>query len=75
NESISMISEVLSLKKPCVCVILEKHLDKHRIFLDSIRDDITFLSSPYRIEGLYFRVSNILEHNKRVVKEAIKKFL
>ena len=75
SESISMISETLSLKKPCVCVLLEKHVDKHKVFLQSIEKDVDFLYHPYSIRGIKLKTSTIFEDNREAVKAAIKKIL
>lgn len=75
SESISMISEVSSLKKLCVCVFLERHLDKHRIFLQSIEGEVTFLKNPYNIQEIEPKASYVFEHNRTLVKEAIKRLL
>lgn len=76
SESISMLSEILSLKKPCVCVLLEKHTDKHQVFLQSIKNEVNFLKYPYNIEELTnLKVSSIFEENRKVIKTAIKKLL
>jgi mitochondrial fission protein ELM1 len=74
-ESISMISEVISFKKPCVCVILEKHLDKHKVFLQSIENDVSLLDMPYDIQEIKPVVSAIFEDNKKAVKEGIRRLL
>jgi mitochondrial fission protein ELM1 len=75
SESISMISEVISLKKPCVCVFLEKHIDKHRVFLQSIEQEVTLLSNPYNIEEIRSKISHIFEGNVKEIKEGVKRLL
>lgn len=75
NESISMISEVISLKKPCVCVPLEQHLDKHKVFLQSIEKEVIFLDYPYDIKQIPPVISVIFEENRRKVEEGIKRLL
>jgi lauroyl/myristoyl acyltransferase/mitochondrial fission protein ELM1 len=75
SESISMISEVISLKKPCVCVFLEKHIDKHRVFLQSIEQEVTLLSNPYNIEEIRPKISHIFEGNVKEIKEGVKRLL
>ena len=75
SESISMISEILSLGKPCVVVELEKQSDKHSYFLDSIKQDISFLGYPYTIENIHLKISSVFEENRHAVKQAIKRIL
>ncbi|MDD5195772.1 MAG: ELM1/GtrOC1 family putative glycosyltransferase, partial [Candidatus Omnitrophica bacterium] len=75
SESISMISETLSLKKPCVCLFLERADAKHKVFLASIANEAGFLSPPYEIEKVNVKISSIYEENRLAVKEAIKKLL
>lgn len=75
SESISMISESLSFKKPCVCVFLQKQENKHKVFLDSIEKEASFLKSPYNIEEIKPKASSLFEDNRRVIKEAIRKLL
>ncbi|UCG35363.1 MAG: mitochondrial fission ELM1 family protein [Candidatus Omnitrophota bacterium] len=75
SESISMISEVLALKKPCVCAILESQYGKHEIFLDSLKDDITLLNEPFNIDKMDQRESKVFEENRKKIKEAIGKLL
>lgn len=75
NESISMISETLSLRKPCICVLLEQHLDKHRVFLESLQDEVNFLDYPYDIKETKLKVSSIFETNKAKVEEGIGRLL
>lgn len=73
SESISMISEVLALRKPCLCVLLEKHVDKHKVFLQSLEKDVFFLDNPYTIKEINPRISNVFDHNKKVIQDAIKR--
>lgn len=75
SESISMISEALALKRPCVCVLLEQHLEKHKIFLDSLKDDADFLDYPYDIKEMELKVSSIFDENKNKVQEGIGRLL
>jgi len=73
SESISMISEILALKKPCVCVLLEQYVDKHKVFLQSLEKDVFFSDNPYNIDGIKPTTSSIFENNKAVIKEAIRR--
>ncbi|MCK9615159.1 MAG: mitochondrial fission ELM1 family protein [Candidatus Omnitrophica bacterium] len=73
SESISMISEILALKKPCVCVLLEQYVDKHKVFLQSLEKDVFFSDNPYNIDGIKPTTSSIFDNNKAVIKEAIRK--
>ncbi len=75
SESISMVSEVLSLNKPCVCVSLERLDAKHKVFLQSIEREVNFLDKPYHIDHIELKSSSIFEENKRIVKEAIQRLL
>ncbi|MDD4954701.1 MAG: ELM1/GtrOC1 family putative glycosyltransferase [Candidatus Omnitrophica bacterium] len=73
SESISMISEVLALKRPCVCVLLEKYIDKHKVFLQSLEKDVNFINNPYNIEEIKPSVSSVFEDNKTTLKQAIRR--
>lgn len=75
SESISMVSEAASLKKPCVCVFLEDVDDKRKIFLESLREEVNFLKNPYRITSTGFKISTILEKNRQVLKKAVGRLL
>jgi lauroyl/myristoyl acyltransferase/mitochondrial fission protein ELM1 len=75
NESISMISEIASLNKPCVCVFLATEYDKHKVFLESMQEEITFLRKPYDIPLIKPKASAIFEKNKNRIKEAIGKII
>ncbi|MBP7088705.1 MAG: mitochondrial fission ELM1 family protein [Candidatus Omnitrophica bacterium] len=75
SESISMLSEAASLGKSCVSVSLERQDNRHRSFLASMSEDISFLSKPYNLEELNLKTSLIREKNKIVLKEALKKIL
>ncbi|MCM8786624.1 MAG: mitochondrial fission ELM1 family protein [Candidatus Omnitrophica bacterium] len=74
-ESISMISEIISFSKPCVCVFLEKLDSKHKIFLKSIENEVDFLDKPYNIGKINIKKSFLYEENKKNIKEAIGKIL
>lgn len=76
NESISMVSEVVSMQKPCVCVSLEIEDDKRKVFLESIASEVEFFNPPYKgIESIKPKASSIFTKNKKSVKEAIGKLL
>jgi KDO2-lipid IV(A) lauroyltransferase/KDO2-lipid IV(A) palmitoleoyltransferase len=75
GESISMISETLALKKPCVCVLFERYVDKHKVFLESIEKDVTFLDNPYNISEIKPAVAPVFEENRRIVRQAIRDLL
>ncbi|MFA5270886.1 MAG: ELM1/GtrOC1 family putative glycosyltransferase [Candidatus Omnitrophota bacterium] len=75
GESISMISETLALKKPCVCVLFENHIDKHNVFLESIEKDVNLLDNPYNISGIKLIASPVFEENRKIVRDAIRGLL
>lgn len=76
NESISMVSEAISSKKPCVCVAFETQTEKYNIFLQSIKNEVNFLNKPYIIkDSSDLGVSDIFEQNRAVIKTAIKKII
>ncbi|MFA6281149.1 MAG: ELM1/GtrOC1 family putative glycosyltransferase [Candidatus Omnitrophota bacterium] len=75
GESISMISETLALKKPCVCLVLEKYMDKHNVFLDSLEKDVILLDNPYNIAEIKPIAAEVLEENRKIVREAIRGLL
>ena|GEM_PF-821411 len=72
SESISMISEILALQKPCACAILEPQYDKHDIFLSSLKNDVTLLGAPFNIEKISAKASGIFKENRKKIKEAIR---
>lgn len=73
SESISMLTEIASLKKPCVCTFLETEDDKRRVFLNSMRREINFLRYPFKIKGNDLKVSNILNENQKAIEKASRK--
>ena len=75
SESISMVSEIASLQKPCVCVCLEPEDDKRKVFLGSMKEEISFLRKPYNISSIKLKISLIFDKNKEVVKKALGKLL
>lgn len=75
SESISMISEIASLKKACVCVELEPMDDKRKVFFDSLKGEVNLLAQPYVIEAEKYRASEVFDKNSKSVAQAIKKLL
>ncbi len=75
SESISMVSEIASLQKPCVCVFLEPEDDKRRVFLKSMEGEISFLRKPYNISSMKLKTSLIFDKNKEAVGRALEKLL
>jgi len=75
SESISMVSEIASLQKPCVCVFLEPEDDKRKVFLGSMSEEISFLKKPYNISSIKLKTSMIFDKNKEIVKKALEKLL
>ncbi|MEI8350250.1 MAG: ELM1/GtrOC1 family putative glycosyltransferase [Candidatus Omnitrophota bacterium] len=75
SESISMISEIAALGKLCVCVLLEKHIDKHKVFLESLENDVNFLDKPYNIGDIKSVTPSIFNYNKKAVREGIRRLL
>jgi len=73
SESISMISEVLAFKKPCVCVLLEKYIDKHNVFLEALEKDVNFIDSPYNIDEIKPTTSSVFDDNRTMLKQAIRR--
>ena len=75
SESVSMVSEIASLQKPCVCVFLEPEDDKRKVFLSSMKEEINFLRTPFDLTSLKLKTSLIFDRNKAVVKEALRRVL
>ncbi|MFH1518946.1 MAG: ELM1/GtrOC1 family putative glycosyltransferase [Candidatus Omnitrophota bacterium] len=75
SESISMVSEIASLRKPCVCVSLELEDDKRKVFLESMKEEISFLRKPFDLDSVKLKTSLIFDRNKEVVKKALRKLL
>ena len=75
SESISMVSEIASLQKPCVCVFLESEDDKRKVFLRSMKEEISFLRKPFDLELIKLKTSLIFDRNKAVIKKALRKVL
>ncbi len=76
-DSISMISESLSMKKTTICIELEEILNIHHVnFMDSVRDLINFIKSPYEnMDNFYEPSFSLLEYNQEVLKKAIQKII
>jgi len=75
SESISMVSEIASLQKPCVCVFFEPEDDKRKVFLGSMGEEISFLRKPYNISAIKLKTSLIFDKNKAVIKKALERIL
>jgi len=75
SESISMISEIAALEKPCICIFLEREDDKRKIFLETMKEDITFLKKPYAIDLAEPKVSSIFDKNKVALARKMGKLL
>jgi len=75
SESISMVSEIASLKKPCTCVFLEQEDIKRKIFLDSIEDEVIFLRNPYDFNFSKIVKPSIFDNNKRILNKAAARLL
>jgi mitochondrial fission protein ELM1 len=75
SESISMLAEAASLKKPCVAIWLERPDGKHSVFLQSMDKDVEMLKSPYDLNNIELKVSGVFEENKAVVDQAISRII
>lgn len=75
SESISMLAEAASLKKPCVAVFLERPDGKHSIFLQSMEKDVEMLRAPYELDKIDLKISGIFEENKAVIDQAILRLM
>lgn len=73
SESISMITEIASLGKPCVCVSLETEDDKRKVFLNSMRRELNFLSYPFNVKNESLKVSDIFSQNLKIIEKASDK--
>jgi KDO2-lipid IV(A) lauroyltransferase len=72
-DSISMISESLTLKRTTVSVELEEIVNMHHLnFFASIEDMISFLRYPYYIRTLNKANYSLFEYNRRLVSERIE---
>ncbi|MBN3040905.1 MAG: mitochondrial fission ELM1 family protein, partial [Candidatus Omnitrophica bacterium] len=52
GESISMVTEIASMGKSCVCLFMEAQDNKRKLFLNSMSSGITFIEKPYHFENL-----------------------
>jgi len=75
GESISMISEVMALKKPCVCLVLETHADKHNVFIQSAESEGAVLRPPYDFSQLELKVSSMYQRNKTKLISAVRRIV
>jgi lauroyl/myristoyl acyltransferase/mitochondrial fission protein ELM1 len=75
SESISMISEIASLGKPCVCVFFESEDEKRKVFLNSVKDEINFLRYPYKIKDKNLKTSQMFHRNHKILEKAVKRLL
>jgi len=75
SDSISMLSETISLCKPCLCYFLEESSNKHKVFLNSLKDEVVFLKPPYSMEFMKPKISTVFHKNKKIIEEAIGKLL
>lgn len=75
SESISMLSEISALGKPCVCVSFETEDDKRQVFLDSMAEEVNFLKNPFKIKDNNLKTSNLFSKNRIIVAKAVKKLL
>ncbi len=73
SESISMLTEIASLERPCVCIFLETEDDKRKVFLSSIKNEINFLRYPFNIQDRELRTSNLFYKNRRILTRAVDK--
>jgi len=76
SDSISMVSESLSLKKTTVPIELEDVFNEHHInFFSSIDSLVNYLGYPYKMRDFKSPQYSLFEYNKRVVEEALTKIL
>ncbi|MCF7870860.1 MAG: mitochondrial fission ELM1 family protein [Candidatus Omnitrophica bacterium] len=75
SESISMVSEIASLGKPCVCVFFETEDEKRKVFLSSVKDEINFLRYPYKIKDKNLKTSQMFHRNRKILEKAVKRLL
>ncbi|MBD3246194.1 MAG: hypothetical protein GF333_04200 [Candidatus Omnitrophica bacterium] len=72
GESISMVSEAAAWGTPCAAVMLESFEGKHRLFLESIRDEVRVLEPPFHISAPSTSRCRLYEHNRNQLKKALK---
>jgi lauroyl/myristoyl acyltransferase len=76
SDSISMISESLTLGKTTVCVFLERLKGKHGKFLLSLKDEfVNFLDYPYNRFEFSKPLRSLEEENLPAIQEAIRRLL
>jgi KDO2-lipid IV(A) lauroyltransferase len=75
SESISMVSEIAALQKPCVCTFFENEDDKRKVFFETMKEDISFLREPYDIELIKPKKSLIFNKNKEALEKRLRKLL
>ncbi len=77
TDSISMISESLSMKKATVGVELEEILNhRHINFIASVENLISLLRPPYdRMEDFCEPAYSLFDYNRSVIKDAVGRFL
>ena len=75
SESISMISEVMSLGAKCVPVQFEPGPEKHNIFLQSIENQAPLLRNPFNVERIKPKQPTLAAQNRQKIKKAIKSIL
>lgn len=74
-DSISMISEILTLRKVCLPVVLEKLEGKHKLFLQSLSSDIDIIREPFQIKVSKTKIPCIYKENKDIIRQALVKLL
>ncbi|MDD5081488.1 MAG: ELM1/GtrOC1 family putative glycosyltransferase [Candidatus Omnitrophica bacterium] len=72
-ESISMISEIIALEKPCAAVRFERMDGKHKIFLNSIENTIEIIDNPYNLHKIRMVDSGIMEYNRTELAKLLKR--
>ncbi len=75
SESISMVSEIAALQKSCVCVFFEEMDDKRKVFFETMKEDVSFLSKPYDIESIKPKKSLIFDKNKEAIEKRLRRLL
>lgn len=76
SDSISMISESLSMKKTTVAVELEDIFNTHHInFFYTVEEVLNILKPPYIIQALKTPAYSLSDYNAKVIRNALKKLL
>ncbi len=75
SESISMISEVMSLGIKCVPIQLEPGPEKHNVFLQSIENQAPLLRNPFNVDRIKPKQPTLAAENRKKIKNAIKTVL